>query len=146
MEITFPEDTESTIDAIMDAIGRDIYFVSATLSGCSASGCYLDPVTDTSTNSFCPTCSGMYWLSTYTQNAINAHITWAGSDIMGWVAGGQYYDGDCRVQVKYTDANLSTIEGAEYVLVDDKTMTIRSKTLRGVQNINRIILDLIEKE
>ena len=39
MEITFPEDTEDTIDAIRDAIGRNVYFVTATLSGCTASGC-----------------------------------------------------------------------------------------------------------
>ena len=146
MEISFPEDTESTIDAIRDAIGRDVNFVTATLSGCTTSGCYLDPVTDTSTNSFCPTCSGLYWIPSYTQNAVNAHITWAGADIMGWVAGGQYFDGDCRIQIKYTATNLSLVEDAEYVEVDNKVFTIRSKILRGVQNLNRIILDLIEKE
>ena len=146
MEITFPENTEETIDAIRDAIGRDVNFVTATLSGCTASGCGLDPITDTSTNSFCPTCSGQYWIPTYTINAINAHVTWGGADIMGWVAGGQYYDGDCRVQIKHTDANLAIVNDAEYVEVDNKTLTIKSKTLRGVQNLNRIILDLIEKE
>lgn len=146
MEITFPEDTESTIDAIRDAVGRDVYFVSATLSGCTASGCSLDPTTNTSTNSFCTTCSGMYWIPTYIQNAINAHISWGNADILGWVTGGQYFDGDCRVQIKYTDSNLNIVDSAEYVLVDNKTMTIKSKILRGVQNINRILIDLIEKE
>ena len=95
MEILFPEDTEETIDAIRDAIGRDVLFVTATYSGCNT--CSLDPTTNTSTDSFCPTCSGIYWIPTYTENAINAHVTWAGADIMGWVAGGQYFDGDCRV-------------------------------------------------
>jgi hypothetical protein len=47
MLISFPEDTEDTIDAIRDAIGREIDFVTATFSGCST--CSLDPVTDTST-------------------------------------------------------------------------------------------------
>ena len=146
MEITFPEDTEETIDAIRDAIGRDINFVTATVSGCIASGCTLDPITDTSTNSFCTTCSGQYWIPTYTQNTINAHVTWGGADILGWAVGGQYFDGDCRVQIKHTDANLNLVNNAEYVEVDNKILTIKSKTFKGVQNLNRIILDLIEKE
>ena len=144
MEILFPEDTEETIDAIRDAIGRDVLFVTATYSGCNT--CSLDPTTNTSTDSFCPTCSGIYWIPTYTENAINAHVTWAGADIMGWVAGGQYFDGDCRVQIKYSTANLTIVEDTEYVEVDSKILTIRSKIFRGVQNLNRIILDLIEKE
>jgi hypothetical protein len=146
MVISFPEDTEDTIDAIRDAIGREVNFVTATLSGCVASGCYLDPVTDTSTNSFCPTCSGVYWIPTYTDNLVTAHVTWAGADILSWVAGGQYFDGDCRVQIKYTDTNLTLADSAEYVEIDNKILTIKSKILRGVQNLNRIILDLIEKE
>jgi len=146
MLISFPEDTESTIDAIRDAIGRDVNFVTTTVSGCTASGCSLDPVTDTSTNSFCVVCSGLYWIPTYINNSVNAHITWAGADILGWVAGGQYFDGDCRVQVKYTTTSLNLADNANHLIVDGKTMTVKSKTLRGVQDINRIILDLIEKE
>ena len=144
MYISFPEDTEETIDAIRDAIGRDVNFVTVTLSGCSV--CSLDPVTNTSTDSFCPVCSGLYWIPSYINNLVNAHVTWAGADILGWVAGGQYFDGDCRVQIKYTNTNLNLADNAEYIVVDNKIMTVKSKILRGVQNLNRIILDLIERE
>ena len=142
--ITFPEDTEATIDSIRDAIGRPTEWHTVTLSGCSL--CELDPITNTSIDSFCPICSGAYWLPSYTINTISGHVTWGYSEQLGWVTGGQLAEGECRVQIKYTIANLDIIENAEKIFVDGKEMQMEKKTLRGVKNINRILIDLNEKE
>ena len=142
--ITFPEDTEATIDSIRDAIGRPTEWHTVTLSGCSI--CELDPINNTSTDSFCSVCSGAYWLPSYTVNVISGHVTWGYSEQLGWVTGGQLAEGECRVQIKYTVANLDIIENAEKIFVDGKEMQMEKKTLRGVKNINRILIDLNEKE
>lgn len=145
MNIAFPNDTTETIDAIRGVIGRDVTFV-VTVSSISCHVCELDPVTNTSMDQFCVYCSGLYYTPVYSGYVISGHVTWGGADIMGWVAGGQYFDGDCRVQIKHTATNLNIVNNTEYVEVDNKVLTIKSKILRGVQNLNRIILDLIEKE
>lgn len=144
MVIVFPEDTEDVINDIRDAIGRDVIFTTITTSGCPT--CGLDPTTGHSTDSFCPVCSGLYWIPTPTYYPIKAHITWANADILQWHPGGQQFDGDVRIQIEYTEANLAVADDAIEVLVDNKVTEIKSKILRGVQNINRIILDLMEKE
>ena len=146
MAITFPEGTEDTIDAMRIAIGRDISFVTVSSIGCTASGCGLDPVTNTAINSFCVTCSGLYWIPTFSNYTVNAHITWGNADVLNWVTGGQLIDGDCRVQVKYTSEILAELERTESVTVDGKSFEIKSKIYRGVPELNRVLIDLIEKE
>lgn len=91
-------------------------------------------------------CSGIYWIPTYEVTTISGHITWGFSEQLGWVSGGQLAEGECRVQIKYTVANLGVVENAKKIFVDGKEMQIEKKTLRGVKNINRILIDLIEKE
>ena len=142
--ITFPENTEEVIDSIRDAIGRPIEWHTVTLSGCSV--CELDPTTNESTDSFCPVCSGLFYIPTYTTTIISGHVTWGYSEQLGWVSGGQLAEGECRVQIKYTVANLDIIENAKKIFVDGKEMQMEKKTLRGVKNINRILIDLNEKE
>ena len=146
MAITFPDNTEDTIDAIREAIGRDITFVTVSAIACTASGCSLDPVTNTGTNSFCVTCSGLYWIPVLSNYEVKAHVTWGSADQLNWVTGGQLIDGDCRVQVKSTSAVLSAIEDTDHVVVDGKTFEIKSKIYRGVPELNRVLIDLIEKE
>lgn len=141
MIITYP-DTTATIDSIRDAVGRDVDFYVATLSGCP--DCSLNPVTNTSTDSFCLTCSGEYWIPTYEVETINAHVTWGDADQLAWVTGGQIREGDCRVQVKYTEANLSAVENADYLVVDGKRMRVENKNFRGIPTINRIIINTSE--
>jgi hypothetical protein len=129
--IIFPTDTEDVIDAIRGAIGRDTYWYT------------IDAQVE------CPTCgldSGIGYIITYTSTAISGHISWGYSEQLGWVTGGQLDEGECRVQIKYTPANYLVVENAQWVVVDGKTMQIVKKILRGVQNINRILVDLIEKE
>jgi len=147
-EIVWPTNTKTIIDNIRGAIGRTVdFYVVASSIACPV--CDLDPITNTSTDSFCPVCSGVHWIPVWSSASISGHVTWGKLDIMKWESGGQYFNGDVRVQIEYTPENLTIVDDAEedgYVIVDGKTMTIRSRILRGVQTINRILIDLIEKE
>jgi hypothetical protein len=143
MLITFPSDTKQVIDAIRAAIGRPVDFYQEIRTPCSA--CTIDPVTDTSTNSFCLVCSGEGYIVTYSGTTISGHITQGPIDGLQWATGGQYYDGDCRVQVEYTPGNITVIDNASYIMVDGKKFDIRKKILRGVKEINRFIIDTIER-
>ena len=144
MNIAFPNDTEDTIDSIRAAIGRNITFMTVTKIDCVV--CELDPTTNTSMDSFCTTCSGLYWIPVYSGYHINAHVTWGNADQLNWVTGGQLFDGDCRVQVKLTD-EIKTILGiTEFVIVDEVSFEIKSKLYRGVPELNRVLIDLIERE
>ena len=132
------------IDDIRGQIGRNVSFYVPTLSGCSL--CTLDPVTNTSTDSLCSGCQGKYWIPTYVSTTITGHITWGNIDELNWLPAGKVFDGDCRIQVKYTLNISSLIDDAEYLVADNKTLEVKSKVLRGVPTINRILLDCIEKE
>lgn len=145
MLITFPDNTIEVIDKIRGAIGRPVsFYVISDTTTCS--GCTLDPVTNTSTNSFCPVCSGNYYMYTYSGVSISGHIFWNSSDMLNWPSAGFIFEGDCRVQIKYTPANLNTTDVAKYVIVDNKKMSIGKKAFRGVPEINRIILYLDQEE
>lgn len=74
-----------------------------------------------------------------------AHVNWGIGDIPKWETGGTYFDGDCTAQIEYTDANIAAIDSTEYVIVDDRELEIKSKYLRGVPELNRIILNLVER-
>jgi hypothetical protein len=142
MNIQFPSDTDETIDSIRNAIGRNVTFhYKSTSTPCP--DCSLDPSTDTSTNSFCQTCGGYYWIPVYSDLIKKAHILWGQMDILNWVSAGKLYDGDCRIQVKYEDDLLTILPDVKYVVVDGKHMEIKKKEFRGVPEINRIILYLI---
>ena len=145
MEIVFPSDTKDVIDAIRGVIGREIVFhVVASATACTS--CDLDPVTNTSTDSFCLECNGIYWIPTYSGVVISGHVAWGKSDQMRWEAGGQWFEGSCGAQVELTGDNLQTVNDTIYVTIDDKEMEIRKTMMRGVPELNRILIDLIEKE
>jgi hypothetical protein len=143
---TWPTEFEkNVVDSIRDAIGREIiWYIVASSTPCP--DCSLDTVTNTSTDSFCPTCSGDYWINVYSGVPVSGHVTWGYSEQLGWVTGGQLDEGECRVQIAYNVDNLSTVDNAKWVEVDGKTMQIVNKKLRGVKEINRILVDLMEKE
>lgn len=142
--ITFPSNTAEIVDSIRYAIGRNVVFVAHTVSACLI--CDLDPVTDTSVNSWCSGCFGEYWIKTYSGTTITGHITWGPSDILNWYSAGQQFDGDCRVQIKYTVANFDLVKRSDYVEVDGKKLQVKKTILRGVQPINRILIELSEVE
>ncbi len=148
MNIVWPDNTTEIIDKIRGAIGRDItiYIVASSIP-CPT--CSLDPVTNESTDSFCTTCSGIYWIPIYSGYVTSGHITWGNVDILQWIPVGQYFEGDARVQIKYTPEIFSIVEQAQdngYIVVDNEVMEIKSKILRGVKNINRILINLVKKE
>jgi hypothetical protein len=82
----------------------------------------------------------------YSGYTVSGHITWAPSDYTRWYETGQQVEGDVRVQIKYTDEAIYVIENTVWAIVDDKIMEIKKKMLRGVQPLNRILIDMIEKE
>jgi len=143
--ITWPSDTKEVIDAIRGVIGRDITIcVPNTPSECST--CSLDPVNNTSTDPFCETCSGSYWLMSYDEVTVSGHVRWHPFDDPHPMTGGIVFEGDCTVTIEYTDTNLTSAKAADYFLVDDKRMVLWKYVLRGKQPINRIRLMLREEE
>lgn len=146
MVITWPSNTGDTIDAIRNTIGRDIT-IFTTVSGipCPASGCDLNPVTNLSTNQFCPVCSGSYWINTTSGVVLKAHIRTKEVDVPVWEVGGRIVDGDALVQIKYTIANMDYVNNSEYFLVDTREYIKKNIDLRGVPEINRILVSLQER-
>lgn len=141
--ITFPE-TKTTIDAIRNAIGRNITFVSDIVTNCPV--CSLDPVSGGSTNSFCTTCGGKYYIVTDNNVSVLAHVTNGRVDQLGWASGGQFEEGDCRAQIEYTTANEAIVANTRKIIVDGKEYRIKNKEYRGVPQINRIILYLKQED
>lgn len=145
--ITWPNDTGDVVDAIRDAIGRDIT-IYVTVSGipCTVSGCSLDPVTNLSTNQFCPVCGGNYWINTVSGLTVNAHVRLRTVDIPIWTVGGEIVEGDAQVQIKYTATNLNAVDNAKYFLVDNKKFIKENISIRGAPAPNRIVVTLEEQE
>jgi hypothetical protein len=71
MSIEFPE-TKTTKDAIRLVIGRDVDFVFKSFTACvTCSGLgYYDEINQSSLNSFCPVCSGVYWISAESEESV----------------------------------------------------------------------------
>lgn len=90
-------------------------------------------------------CSGHYWIDQMEEYPVEAHVNWGMGDIPKWETGGTYFDGDCTAQIEYTEANVAAVDATEYVVVDDRELEIKSKYLRGIPELNRIILNLVER-
>lgn len=140
MIITFPTNTREIINAIRSGIGRTITFYREVKTPCS--GCSIDPITDTSTDSFCIICNGNGYVYSYSGYPVLAHITHGPINDLDWRTGGQIFLGDGKVQIEYTQANDEITEDAKYVVVDQLEFTIDTKNYRGVPELNRIVLDL----
>lgn len=141
----FPSNTRDTIENIINMIGRDVTFYTVTsLSGCSL--CNLDPVSNTSTDSFCPTCSGDYWIPVYSGWVTTAHVTWGKSEDKEWQTGGMVDNGDVTAKFMHSQVAEEIVHNAKYVVLDDRIMDISNIILRGVPDINRIIVKLKERE
>ena len=143
MAIKFPSGTRDVIESIIDEIGRDVTFYTSTISGCY--NCDLDPVTNTSTDSFCSICSGIYWIPTWSGHSIKAHVTWKFSDEDDFQTGGTVFLGDGIIKVMYSGPYMDIINAAEYVGVDGKQVDIQRVTLLGVPSINRIVVDFKQR-
>lgn len=141
----FPANTRQYVEAIINQIARDVtFYIVDTLSGCSL--CSLDPISNTSTDSFCPLCSGEYWIPTYSGATMSGYVKWGQSEHKDWETGGKIDNGDCIITVLHTAERESIIYSSEYVIVDDREMNFKDIILRGVPQINRILVVLKEKE
>ena len=147
----FPDNARDYIQEMIDMIGREVEFVAiVTTSGCNL--CSLDPITNTSTDSFCPTCSGNYWIPVYSGTVLTAHVTYGRVDNSSWQTGGMIDDGTVTVKVMWSGADVSQtalpnyMVNPEWIIVDGKEYDIVSKDFRGVQPLNRILFKLKEKE
>lgn len=140
MRITFPSNTTEIIDQIREAIGRPVTFVLESGVPCQVCG-GIDPNTGFAADPFCPTCSGLGYIPTYTGVQVLAHITWGGVDSRDWERGGAVISGDCRIQIKYTPANETLVNRAKYVIIDSRRTKKIRVIKRGVQGINRILVD-----
>lgn len=141
--ISFPSNTRDTINLIREAIGRGVVFYSGIYSDCPT--CEIDPITGHSYDSFCPTCSGLGYFVTYSGTEVLAHITYNPGETMQFTVGGNYPAGDCRLQIEHTPTNVTILDQTEYVMIDGKKFDVRKKFLRGVKEINRILIDCIER-
>jgi hypothetical protein len=145
MTITFPGNTVDIIDDIRSAIGRPVEFITV-ISADACGTCYLDSITNTSTDAFCPECGGRYWKPIYETVTLSGHVTWHPADIDSFQTGGMVYDGDCTVQIKLEDGTMAMLDSTIEVHIDNKIMEIKKTLLRGVRPLNRVIISLIEKE
>jgi hypothetical protein len=140
----WPSTVLATISGIIDEIGRDVELVYVwSTSACTV--CDLDPVTNTSVDSFCPTCSGDYWIPIYSSEYILSHVTWKFDYENEFSQGGKVLIGDARVKFMHTEAREELVRETEYIVLDGKIMNVEKTTLLGTP-INRIILDLKQKE
>src|SRR5690349_8728169 len=119
----FPANTRDIITQIIEQDGRPVTFVTATFSGCSV--CSLNPISNTSVDSFCPVCSGVYWIPTYSGWTTIAHVTWGLLDNQDWQTGGMVDNGDCTAKFMYSGWMEPIIHDAEYVLVDGRIMDVQ---------------------
>ena len=141
----FPTNTREQIEYIITHKGRPVTFYSVvSVSGCQE--CNLDPITQTSTDSFCPTCSGVYWIPTYSGLQLISHITYGTVDSRNWQTGGIVDDGTITAKVMYSGPHFEIINNSEYVIADDIEYDIINVDIRGVQEVNRILVKLKQKE
>jgi len=133
------------IDDIRALIGRPVDFYIPTYSGCGI--CNLDIVSNHSQDPFCSGCNGKYWIPAYAVTTVTGHVNWGQVNVLDWYAGGQQFDGDCRIQIKWRgNITRTMLDGTEYIVADGKVLEIQSEIPRGVPAVNRILLDCIEKE
>lgn len=137
----------SQIEEIIGQIGRDvdIFYVYSTMA-CPNPDDSLDPITNTSTNSFCQVCSGQYWIDVWSGVVWSGHISWKFDYRNEFETGGRVFLGDAQVKVMHSGERESILKTPKtYLVVDGKTMDIIKETLLGTP-INRIILDVKERE
>ena len=130
------------IEEIIHTVGRDVDFFYV-YSSYACPICDLDPVTQTSVDSYCPVCSGVYWIDVYSGVTMSAHVTWKFDYQNEFETGGKYFVGDARVKVMHTPEREQLIKETKYLIVDGKTMNVEKTTLLGTP-INRIVVDVKE--
>jgi hypothetical protein len=141
----FPQGTREIINSMINEVGREVtFYVVESLAFCSV--CDLDPITNTSIDSYCTTCSGEYWIPTFSGWNVTAHVTWGKSENRAWDTGGMLDNGDCTVKFIYSGGYEEIVHSSKYAIVDNREMDVEKIILRGIPEVNRIIVSLKEKE
>jgi hypothetical protein len=120
------------------------FYNVVTLSGCWL--CNYDPISNTSTDSYCPVCSGQFWIPTYSGTTVKAHVTYGTVDDKSWTTGGMVDNGSIEVKFMHTQELEDLVDDAKYFIVDGRELDVKKIILRGVPEINRILVQLKEKE
>jgi len=141
--ITFPAHTKEIIDEIRYTIGRNIT-IHVNVSGVPCTLCSLDPVTNLSTDPFCTGCNGAYWINTTSAWVCSAHVRWRRADQPLWSPGGIIETGDCKITIAHSGNALQNVKDSRYFEVDGHELYMKSYTLKGVQQLNRIAIVLTE--
>lgn len=145
MPIRFPTNTAEQIENIIEQIGRDVtFYVREASSGCS--DCGINEITGKPLDPFCTTCSGLYWIPIYSGAVRTCHVTWKDADDAVWGTGGKYFLGDCKVKLVYSPDNYVIVNNTDYMVVDDKQLTVNKIVLLGAPEVNRILIHAEEKE
>lgn len=141
--VTWPSNTKEIIDQIRDTIGRPIELFTS-LPGEDCPLCEIDPLSGKSVDPFCPVCSGQGQQITWSGTTITAHVRWGQVDASLLYPGARIITGDCTAAIEYTAENVAIIDAAKYALIDGKVLYIDSYDLRGVQPVNRVVLNLVQ--
>ena len=140
MSIEFPN-TKATKDAIRGAIGQSVTFViqgdPTPCPVCSGLDDY-DPVNESSMNSFCDVCSGLYWITADTTIDIVSHVKWKTQDQPNMGVAGVTYDCDCTITVDIDDISTSDIDKVQYVIADARKLQVYRTIYKGVPTRDRI--------
>lgn len=139
-----PPDKEflkAQIDAVREAIGRNVYFyttVSGDCSICAPSGLF-DPLNNNSYYVTCPECQGAYWVKTLVSNEILARVHWVSDEAITATPGGKYFLGEATVTIdtKYLGIAEQTQAESQKVVVDNHDMQITKIIPMGAPGLNR---------
>jgi hypothetical protein len=125
--------------------GRDVevFYVYSTYA-CPV--CDLDPITQTSVDSYCETCSGTYWIDIYSGAVWSGHVTWKYDYKNEFETGGRIFIGDVQVKVIHDEGREDLLKNSvKYLIVDDVTVDIVKITKLG-NPPNRLIISCKERE
>lgn len=136
---------EQIEEIINNSTGREIelFYVYSTYA-CPNPDDSLDPITNTSTNSFCAVCSGTYWIDVYSGVTMSAHVTWKFDYKNEFETGGRIFIGDAQAKVMHSPEREQLVKEAKYLVVDGKTMDTVKTTMLG-NPINRMVISLKER-
>jgi hypothetical protein len=132
MSLYWPEGTKNWMDLMRELVGRGV-IITVKEGQIACTVCSLDPVTNTSTDAFCPACSGLYWIPIYSGYTVSGHVRWGFADRANWQVGGIIPEGDCKVTIEYTTANLDHVQRSYNWLVDGKTLYMEKFQLKGIR-------------
>jgi hypothetical protein len=138
MTIEFPS-TKTAKDAIRAAIGRDVNFVFESFSACATcSGLgYYDEVNNSSLDSFCPNCSGIFWIPTESIVAVKSHVRWKLADESQKEIGGETFTGDCIITIASDALTSNQLASIKEIRVDSRKLVPTRTIPRGVPNVDR---------